>query len=425
MKIELTDLSPVKKSLAVEVDAEEVSKETDAVLRRYASQVRLPGFRQGKAPVDMVRKRFAKEIEDDVRERLISRLWREATQEKGLHPLGDPVLDDLAHESGSPFRFKTTFEVLPRFDVRDYRGVEARMPSAKVDDGEVSEALESIRQAQSRFVADEARLAEPGDVIVADVEEQPEGEEAKRRERMVLEVGSSENRETFDAKIAGSKAGSALDFSVRYPEEHPGKALAGKSVQYRVQVHEVKRREVPPLDDDLARDLGQFQSLDELRARVRTDLEARKGAASRSAVRQAVLDKVLLANPVPLPDILVEEEIQRRLEDMVREMMFHGIDPRTQEMDWKQLRDRQEDPARKTVHARLVLDAIAATEGVTIDRRDVDERVRREAERINESYDSLRSRLAKGGGLQALETQMVREKSLDLMTSVANILDAE
>jgi len=425
MKIELTDLSPVKKSLAVEVDAEEVTKETDAVLRRYASQVRLPGFRQGKAPTEMVRKRFAKEIHEDVRERLISRLWREATQEKGLRPLGDPVLDELADESGSPFRFKTTFEVLPRFEVRDYRGVEARMTSAKVDEREVDEALESIRQAQARYVADEARLAEPGDVLIADLEEEPEGEEAKRRERMVIEVGAPGNPETFNAKIAGAKAGAALDFTVAYPPDHPGKALAGKTVRYRLQVHEVKRREVAPLDDELARDLGQFQSLDELRARVRSDLEARKAAAARAAVRQAVLDKVLLANPIPLPEILVEEEIQHRLEDMVREMMLHGLDPRSQELDWKQLRDRQEEPARKTVHARLVLDAIAAAEGVRVDHREVDDRVRREAERINEGYDSLRSRLAKGGGLQALETQMVREKSLDLMTSIANIHGAE
>jgi FKBP-type peptidyl-prolyl cis-trans isomerase (trigger factor) len=134
---------------------------------------------------------------------------------------------------------------------------------------------------------------------------------------------------------------------------------------------------------------------------------------------------VLLRNPVPLPDVLVEEEIQHRLEDMVREMMFHGVDPRKMELDWKALRDRNEEPARKIVHARLVLDAIASAEGVTVDRKDVEERIRREAERIGEGYDALRLRLSKGGGLQALETQMVREKSLDLITSIANIHGAE
>ena len=193
MKIEVTDLSPVKKSLAVEVPVEEVSKETEAVIRRYAGQVKLPGFRQGKAPAEMVRKRFAKEIDTDVRERLISRLWREATAEKGLIPLGDPVLDDLKHEAGTPFQFKTTFEILPRFEVKDYKGVEATTPSAVVAPADVEQALESIRQSRTQYVADEARLAEQGDVIVADLDETPEGGETTKRERVVLEVGGSGN----------------------------------------------------------------------------------------------------------------------------------------------------------------------------------------------------------------------------------------
>jgi len=425
MKIEVTDLSPVKKRLAVEVDVEEVSKETAAVLRRYAGQARLPGFRQGKAPVELVRKRFAKEIDDDVRERLISRLWREATSEKGLIPLGDPVLDDLKHEHGMPFQFKTTFEVLPKFEVKDYRGVEEKAPPSRVVDSEVDDALESIRQSHARYVLDEARLAEPGDVIVADLDEQPEGEAAKKRERMVLEVGASGNPEAFNEKLLGVTSGQSLAFDVEYSADHAAPALAGKRVGYRLVVHEVKRKEIPLLDDELAKDLGEFDTLAALKTRVRSDLETRKAAMAHAGVRQAILDKVLLANPVPLPDVLVEEEIQHRLEDLVREMMFHGVDPRKMELDWKALRDRNEEPARKIVHARLVLDAIATAEGVAVDRKDLEERIRREAERIGEGYDALRLRLSKGGGLQALETQMVREKSLDLITSIANIQGAE
>ncbi len=421
MKIEITDLSPVKKSLAVEIPAEEVSKETDAVLRRYAGQVRLPGFRQGKAPVDIVRKRFAKEIDDDVRERLISRLWREATKEKGLFPLGDPVLDDLKHERGEPFRFKTTFEVLPQFRVQDYKGVEATQASGKVGEAEVDDALESLRQSRASYVADPARLAEPGDVVIADLEETPEGGETKKRERMMLEVGSAGNPDAFNKSLAGATAGVDRTFDVEYPAGHPAPGLAGKKVGYRLHVHEVKRKELPLLDDEFAKDLGEFDNLAALRSRVRADLEERKAVVSRSAVRQAVLDKVLQANPIPLPDVLVEEEIQHRLEDMVREMMMHGVDPRKMELDWKQLRDKNEEPARKIVHARLLLDAIAAAEGVKVDRKDLDERIRQEADRIGEGYDGLRLRLSKGGGLQALETQMVREKSLDLITSIANI----
>ena len=425
MKIELTDLSPVKKTLSVEVPVEEVSKETEAVIRRYAGQVKLPGFRQGKAPAEMVRKRFAKEIDTDVRERLISRLWREATVEKGLIPLGDPVLEDLKHEQGTPFQFKTTFEVLPRFEVKDYKGVAAKSPSVTIAPAEVEQALESIRQSRAQYVADEARLAEPGDVIVADLDEQPEGGESTKRERVMLEVGGSGNPEAFNKQIVGARHGRSYAFEIDYPAEHANPKLAGKRVGYRIAVHEVKRKEVPPLDDELAKSLGEFDTLDALKARVQSDLEERKAAMGRSAVRQEILDKVLAANPVPLPEVLVEEEIQQRLEDMVREMMYHGVDPRKAELDWKNLRDRSEEPARKVVHARLVLDAIATAESVKVDRTELDQRIRREAERIGESHDELKLRLSKGGGLQALETQMVREKSLDLITSIANIQGLE
>jgi trigger factor len=414
MKIELTDLSPVKKGLFVEVGADVVAEESEAVLRRYARQVRLPGFRPGKAPAEMVRKRFAKEIADDVRERLISRLWRDATAEKGLRPLGDPVLEELSDEPGKPFSIKTSFEVLPSFTVKDYKGVDVRKASASVEEAEVDAALESIRQGHARYVADEARLAEPGDVLVADVTETAEGEEPKTRERMVLEVGAEDNPKELNERVAGAKAGAVLDATVVYPDDHPGEGLRGKTVRYDLEVHEVKRKEIPPLDDELAKDLGDFANVAALRERVRKDLEERKEAQVRAALRQSVLDKVLLANPVPLPEILVDEEIQHRLEDVVREMMFHGIDPRKAELDWKEMRDRQDEPARKIVHARLVLDAIAAAEGVTVERAEVDDRVRREA-----------ARLKKGGGLQALETQLVREKSLDLITSIANISGAE
>jgi trigger factor len=221
------------------------------------------------------------------------------------------------------------------------------------------------------------------------------------------------------------KSGASLEFNVDYPADHRAPALAGQRVGYRVNVHEVKRKEVPALDDELAKDLGEFENVAALRARVRSDLEERKAAMSRSKVRQDILDKVLHANPVPLPDVLVEEEIQHRLEDMVREMMYHGVDPRKAELDWKALRDRSEEPARKIVHARLVLDAIAIAEGVKVDRAAVEERIGREAQRIGESPTELKLRLSKGGGLQALETQMVREKSLDLITSIANIQGAE
>jgi trigger factor len=420
MKIELKDLTPVRKQMAVEVDPDEVAREHGAVLRRFVSQVKLPGFRPGKAPASLVRTRFAREIDEDVRDRLLSRLYREATQEKGLRPLGDPVLEKLTHEEGQPFRFETSFEVLPTFAVQGYRGIEARQPSSKVSDEEIAEAIEELRRAHTRLVTAD-KPAAAGDVLVADVHGTPEGGETFHRERAMIEVGAEGHLPEFDAALAGATPGSDLTVTVPYPPDHRAPELAGKTVHFAIHVHEVKAREVPPLDDAFARDLGDFESLEALRTRVREDLLARKAEAARSAARQSVLDRVLLENPVPLPEHLVNDELRHRVEDMVRSLVLQGVDVEKMDLDWKEIGARQEEPARKTVHARMILDAIAQAEGLTVEDAELDARLQREAERLGEGKAALRRRLQEGVGLEALKIQMLREKTLDFLTSVANI----
>ena len=425
MRIELTDISPVKKKLKVELDAAAVEQETQQVVRRYAKQARVPGFRPGKAPPAEIRRRFAKEVQEDVRDRLLSRLYREATEEKGLDPIGDPVVEEISHEDGEPFRFSTTLEVLPEFTPKSYKDVEVRRQQVEVTDEDVDKALEEIRQSQAKLVAAEGREAETGDLLVVDLAGAPAGGEAFRRERAMLEIGATHNLPAFNEHLLGAKAGAKLEFGVDYPKEYPAAELAGKAVRYEIEVHEVKRREVPELDDELARDVGDFDDLAALKKQLREDLRKRAEAEARSALRQAVLDKVLLENPVPLPDVLVEREIRHRLEDLVRGMVVQGMDPREVDLDWKKLRESQEEPARKTVHAQLVLDAVAKAESVEVEKGEVDERIRLEAERVGETPQAIRSRLQKGGGLEALRNQLVREKSLDLLTSVANIQEED
>jgi trigger factor len=216
-----------------------------------------------------------------------------------------------------------------------------------------------------------------------------------------------------------------VEFRAEYPEKSGGEGLAGKPVDFRLRIHEVKRRELPKLDDEMAKDLGEFEDLASLRARVREDLEARKRHEAERSLRQTLMDKILLENTVMLPEVLVEREVIRRLEDIARSMVMQGIDPEKSEIDWKELRKAQEEPARKSVHARLVLDAIAEAEDIKLEPRAVDERIRLEAQRIGESPDKLKTRLREQSGLEALTTQLLREKTLDYLTSVANIHSEE
>ncbi len=250
MKIDVTDVSPVKKTMSVEIDPEAVEKETATVLRQYAKKARIPGFRPGRAPLEVVRTRFAKEVEEDVVDRVVFRYHRQATKERGLEPLGDPVVEEVVHNQGEPLRFKTTFEVLPRLEVKDYKGVSVQRPSETLADSEVDDAIEELRQSRAQLCSVEGRdEARTGDVVVVDVEGTPDAGEPFRRERVMMEVGAAGNMTEFNQHLEGAAAGADLEFRVPYPKEFPDKNLAGTEVRYRLHVHEIKVRRVPELDD--------------------------------------------------------------------------------------------------------------------------------------------------------------------------------
>ena len=421
MKIDLTNLSPVKKRMSVEVAPEALEREAASLLRNYRKKARIPGFRQGKAPASVIRARFSKELEDDLRERVVSASFRSAAKEKGLRPLGDPALEEVTHEEGEPLTFQTTFEVLPKIELQGHQGVEVSRQTTKVSDEELGQTLQELRQSRVQLIVEPERQAVEGDVVLVDVEGSPEDGESFRRERLPIEVGAQSNLPEFNEKLLGVQSGAELEFPVQYPADYGSSHLAGRRVGYRLKVHEVKRPELPELDDEFAKDLGEFDDLAALREKLRQDLHARKRHEADGAVRQSVLDKVLIENPVILPEVLVDAEVRRRLQEIVRNMMLEGLEPEKVEVDWAELRKRQLEPARKAVHTRLILDAVAEAEQLQVEDSEIEERIDRDAERMGQSPAKLRAELKRHSGRQALIAQLVREKSLDYLTSVANI----
>ena len=421
MKIDLQDINTVKKRMTVEVPPDLVEKERDSVLRGYAAKASVPGFRPGKAPLSVINARFGKQVREDVRERVLSRAYAEAAKEKGLRPIADPVLDEVNDKEGEPFTFKTTFEVLPDFEVKNYKEIEVRERKVVVGEEDVKKMLEELQQSRVQLVTEEGRTAATGDVIVADIAGTPEGGEAFNRERMMIELGATDNLPAFNDQLEGLSAGDEKEFSVDYPAEYPAKELAGKAVAYKVTVHEVKRREVPEVDDEFAKDLGEFDDLAALQARIREDLQARRRQEIDVEVRQSLLQKLLTDNPIVLPEVLVEQEIRHRLEELVHNLAAQGVDLEKAGLDWKELRDNQAEPARKSVHARLVLDAVARSEDLKIGDEELDARIERDAQRTGQTSAELRTRLEQSGGPQVLVAQLLREKSLDLIKTSANI----
>jgi len=425
MKIELSDVSAVKKIMTVEVPPEVVEKERESVVRGYAAKARIPGFRPGKAPLSMIRTRFAKELREDVRERVLTRAYAEAAKERGIHPIADPVLDEIHDEEGQPFRFKTTFEVLPKIELKNYKEIEVRERRVAVGDDDVRKMLEELQQSRTLLVVEEGRKAASGDVLVADIEGTPEDGEPFRRERLMIELGATDNLPAFNEQLEGLAAGEEKVFSVDYPQAYAAKELAGKTVAYKITVHEVKRREVPEIDDEFAKDLGEFDNLDALKTRIREDLEVRQRREIDAEVRQSLLQKLLTDHPLVLPEALVEQEIRQRLEELARNLVMQGIDLEKADLDWKDVREKQEGPARKSVHARLLLDAVARAEDLKVSDEDLDARIKHDALQLGQKPAELRRRMERSGGPETLINQLLREKSLDLIKSSANISTEE
>jgi len=424
MKVQVRDVSPVKKTLEIEIPTDEVDREFDRLVRGYARSVKVPGFRKGHVPPDLVRRRYAKELEEEAKERLIGHYHAKAVEEQGLRPLNDPVVEEIHFHAGEPMRFRTVFEVSPPIRLGRTRGLELARPSVEITEADVDRTLEAIRGSVGRFVPVEpVRPAEAGDHLVVDVSGKTLDEEAKefRQEAVMIAVGAEETLPEFNAALIGSSPGEEKVFEVAYSPDGQG-SLAGRRVEYRLAVHEIKRRELPPLDDALAKEVGEPGGLAVLRERVSKDLkEGHERKARRDAREEALRQLIESHETFELPEVLVEQQLRRQMEDAVRVMVGRGIDPSKIEMDWKGLREKEAEMAARRVRGMLILDEIARVEGLEATPAETDARIDREARELGVRSDELRRRLETEHSVQALMDQILREKALDFIVDQATI----
>ena len=424
MKIEVKDLSPVRKTLEVEVPPEDVESELERLVRGYARSVKVPGFRKGHVPADLVRKRFGKEIEEEAKERLIGQFHAKAVEAQGLRPLNDPVVEEVHYHAGEPLRFRTVFEVTPPIRLGTTRGLELSKKSLDVAEAEVDRMLEAIRESVGRFVPVEpVRPAERGDHLVVDVSGRTLDADAREfhQESVLIDIGAEETLREFRDALLGSQPGDEKTFEVSYPADGTG-SLAGRRVEYRIVVRELKRRELAPLDDALAKEVGEPNGLAALRERVRKDLAETKERRAQRDLREEALKLLIESHGgFDLPEVLVEQQLRRQMEDAVRLMLARGMDPSKIEMDWKALRDSELETARKRVRGMLILEEIARTEGLVATPADTEARVEREARETGVRAEELRKRLDSDRSRQALKDQVLREKALDFVVDQATI----
>jgi trigger factor len=382
--------------------------------------VRVPWFRPGKVPATIIKRRFRDQILHEVMHGLIPRAVEEALQERGIEPVDTPNVRDVALEEGQPLRFTAAIETVPPFDPGDLSTLTAsRTPVAITEEG-IEQTLQRLRERAGKSEPVEGRPATDGDTVVVDLVRQ-DASGPDRHEGVSIEIGSKANPPGFDAHLAGVAPGDEKTFSIHFPEDYAVAEMAGTDVTYSVAVKEVRRRVLPDLDDEFAKDVGEFDSLNALRDRVRTDLQAEAEENATRQLRGEVLKQLAERITFELPTSLVEREIDRRLEEFARQLMQQNVDPQQAGIDWGQFREAQREPARAAVASALVLDAIARREGLVVSDQEIDQEIERFAARAGRTAAALRAQFEKEGGIGRLMTGLRREKAVDLALSRARI----
>jgi trigger factor len=437
MKTEFTEVNETRKQLSFEVPPEVVDAEIARVAKGYAKKAKVPGFRQGKVPSDVVRQRYKEQILYDVANDLIPRLVGDELKAREFDPIATPDIRDVEIEEGRPLKFIAEFETLPPIDPGDYKGISLRKPPAVLEVGAVDRALEHLRERAARWHPVEDRAAGAGDTLLADLtrtprarlieipgEPRPADDKDKKPETLenaTIELGASANPPGFDDALTGVASGDTRKFPVTYPADYQIKELAGTTVDYEVTVKGIRRKELLPLDDDFAKEISELESLEALRERVRKDLQREAEHEADHKVRHDLLQE-LSGRLTAAPEALVDGEVDRRLEEFVRRLMDQGVDPSKAEIDWQDFRTRQREPALDTVRSTLVIDEIARRESIEATDDDLGKEIEKFAERSGHTPAAVRARLEKEGALDRIRTGVRREKTMAWLLDQATIV---
>jgi trigger factor len=388
------------------------------VAKEFARVARVPGFRPGKAPVTLIRRRFADDIKSEVLQSLVPEQVERAVTESKLVPVTQPQIDKVDFTETGPVKFRATFEVLPEFELGQYKDLEVEVEDHKIEDSDVDKGIEELRDRAANFVPVEGRPIADGDYAQLKLKGIPAGGgEPIEADSVLCHVGGEETMEPFNQNLRGANTGDHKNFDVTYPSDYPDAKLQGKTYSYAVEVLGIKEKKRPDLTDEFAKDVSDAQTLEELRKKMRDNLEAARTHRQNEQTREKLLAQIVKAHEFPVPETLVEHQMDSRLERTVRSLASQGVDPRAVNVDWVALRSRQKDRSIEDVKAELLLDRIATAEHIDVADEEVEKEIAAIAERSGESATAVRANLTRQGALDRMKSKLRSEKTLDWLCS--------
>jgi len=364
-------VSNAKREIEVKVPAEEVSRETDTLIQKYQKLARIPGFRRGHVPASIIRQRFGQDIQNDVVDALVPKYFRKETERQGLIPVSQPRVTDVHVHESEGMHFKASFEVMPEIKVEGYKELRADHPEVFVTDPEVDDSLNSLREQKATFSPVEGRAITEGDYAQVSLDGTPQEETPDTKpvhmDDVLVEIGGKNTMPEFTENLRGANAGDERSFDVHYPEDFSDERLRGKTFAYKVKVNAIKQKSLPELNDEFAKELGEFTTIDEVRQKIREGMEHERRHNAERESKDKLLAELVRRNDFEVPEALVERQIDVRLDRGLRALASQGMKSEDmKKLDFGRLRAGQRDQALQEVKASLLLEKIADEEKIVV-----------------------------------------------------------
>lgn len=405
-------------TLDIEIPVEEVDHRLEEVARQLQRRASLPGFRKGRVPLEMVRQHYAEAVEQEFLESFVPRFAGEAIDEAKLMPVVTPLVRNLSFGPGKPLRFEAVVEVRPEVEAKDYKGIPVQRRTSPVEDTAVAAVLQQLREDSAVFV-DLARPAERGDVVLLDsvrVDANGRRMSGTRAKNRRIELGAPGVAPELDRGLLGAEAGQERTIEIQYPADYPAEELAGKAARYLVSVRKIQEKKLRDLDDNLAKEIFGLQSLEELRSRVRVNLEGEERVRVQREVDAAVSAELIRRNPFDLPGGLTQRTLERVIEEAVQGR-------KVPEDLHKQLEERYRPGVEQSLKREVLLDAVARQEKLAVGDEEVAEEIQRMAQSDPRQAARVRARYQSAERREALRDSLLERKALNWLIEAAGIVD--
>ena len=424
MKASVEEISSIKKKISIEIPEDQIVKEVDSFYKDLGKKAKIKGFRPGKVPRNILERYFKDYVKTEVVQKLIQETYPQALSEADLQPVSPPTIDPGEFENGKPFQYSVVIEVKPDIKLEGYTGLKIEGKKEEVKDEEIGERLKAIQNLHANLkTISETRPIQAGDYVIIDYEASMDGKplEGGKTIDFTVEVGSGQFIPAFEEKLIGLKPEEEREVVVSFPEDYGYQKWAGKTVSFHVKIKEVKEKILPSLDDEFAKDLGDYSSFDELKTKLRGDIEKEKELALERQLKDQLVDQLLAANPFEVPENLVEEQTKALVSDTKLRLAAQGLELKNLGLTEEKLQGDYKTMAEKQVRTFLILEKIAGKEGISVTDEEADERLREISERMHQKFDVVKRYYEKNGLLPEVKAGIIRDKTLNFLLEKANL----